>query len=88
MGRHDSSLVTRARNELFQHVIRCRVLDASMPDRQEWMDETMSYIATRYPLLSDLQLAQLDVIGRRFISPVIPHGASTTAVNRSEWQQN
>lgn len=50
------------------------------------MDETIDYISERYPTLTDLQLAQLDVIGRRFIKPAIPHGAQTTAINRKEWQ--
>lgn len=86
MGRHTPSPIAAARDELFQHVIRCRVLDASMADRHEWMDDTIEFIAERHPHLTDLQLAQLDVIGRRFIKPAIPHGAHATAANRAEWQ--
>ena len=86
MGRHTPSPIAQARDELFQHVIRCRVLDASMQDRLAWMDQTIDYLAERYPGLTQIQLAQLGVIGRRFVKPAIPHGADSTAINRSEWQ--
>jgi len=78
--------MNRARDELFSHVIRCDVLQASMPDRHDWLDETMDYMAHRHPHLSDLQLARLEVLGRRFIAPAIPHGAQATELNRDEWQ--
>ena len=57
-----------------------------MEDRHEWMDDTIEFIAERHPYLSDLQLAHLEIIGRRFIKPVIPHGAQKTAANREEVQ--
>lgn len=75
-----------ARDELFSHVIRCDVLDAHMSDRVDWLKETMPFMADRYPQLTDLQLAQLEMIGRRFIQPAIPHGAQANATNRSDWQ--
>jgi hypothetical protein len=59
-----------------------------MTDREEWLEETMDYMAHRYPHMSDLQLAQLEMIGSRFIKPAIPHGQDTTAVNRDEWQES
>jgi hypothetical protein len=76
----------RARDELFSHVIRCDVLDAHMDDRIDWLDETMDFMAHRHPHLTDLQLAQLEVIGRRFIKPAIPHGAHANGTNREDWQ--
>jgi hypothetical protein len=86
VGKHKTTLLDRARDELFSHVIRCDVLEAEMDDRKEWLDDTMDYMAHRYPALSDLKLAQLEVMGARFIKPVIPHGAEATAQNRSDWQ--
>lgn len=86
MGKHTPTLIDRARDELFSHVIRCEVLDAEMDDRVEWLDETMDYMAHRYPGLSELELAQLKVIGTRFIEPAIPHGEHATAENRTDWQ--
>lgn len=86
MGRHQTTPMDHARNDLFRHIIRCGVLDAEMADRLEWLDDTIDYMAERHPRLTDLQLAHLEVIGRRFIKPAIPHGAATTAMNRKEWQ--
>ena len=64
------------------HVIRCEVLDARRADRLEWLDDTMDYMADRYPQLSDLELAQLELIGRQFLKPVIPHGQGNNALTR------
>lgn len=62
------------------HVIRCDVLAApSMDDRLEWLSETMEFMAERYPMLTDLQIAHLETMGRRFIRPAIPHGRGNTA---------
>jgi hypothetical protein len=84
--KHDTTPMDRARDELFSHVIRCAVLEASMEHRHEWLDETLEYMAHRHPHLSELQLAQLELIGRRFIKPAIPHGAHANGSNREEWQ--
>jgi hypothetical protein len=64
------------------HVIRCDVLEARHEDRIEWLDDTMDYMAGRYPQLSDLQLTQLELIGRQFLRPVIPHGRGNNALTR------
>lgn len=82
MGRHDATPLTHARNELMSHVIRCDVLEAQHESRFEWLDETMDYMADRYPQLSELQLAKLELIGRQFIKPVIPHGRGSNALTR------
>lgn len=85
-SKYKTTLLDRARDELFSHVIRCDVLEAHMDDRADWLADTMDFMAHRYPQLSDIQLAQLKVMGQRFIKPAIPHGSETNAVNRTAWQ--
>jgi hypothetical protein len=82
--KHQTTTLDRARDELMSHVVRCNVLDATMADRNAWLDETMEYMGERYPGLSQLELAQLDMLGRQFIQPAIPHGKGNTAENRPE----
>ncbi|HSR41928.1 MAG TPA: hypothetical protein VLL48_07145 [Longimicrobiales bacterium] len=72
-------LKERARDELFSHINRCGVLDASSDDQKTWMDETIEYLAERYPDLSDADLKELYGVGIRFCKPPIPHGAEGTA---------
>ena len=86
-SKHKTTLLDRARDELFSHVIRCDVLEAHMDDRVDWLDDTMDFMAHRYPQLSEIELAQLEVMGKRFIKPAIPHGAESTAANRTDWQK-
>lgn len=69
-----AKLKDRARDELFSHVNRCGVLQASEEDQKHWMQETMEYLAERYPDLSDADLKDLFTLGMRFCSPAIPHG--------------
>ena len=69
------------------HVIRCEVLEARREDRLEWLDDTIDYMADRYPQLSDLELAKLELIGRQFLKPVIPHGQGNNALTR-DTQEN
>jgi len=70
---HDK-LMDRARDELFSHINRCGVLQASPEDQKTWMAETLDYLADRYPDLSNLHLDQLHDIGLRFCQPAIGHG--------------
>lgn len=86
-SKHKTTLLDRARDELFSHVIRCDVLEAHMDDRTDWLADTMDFMAHRYPQLSEIQLAQLKVMGQRFIKPAIPHGSESNAVNRTDWQK-
>ncbi len=86
-SKHRKTQFDRARDELCSHVIRCEVLDAHMDDRFEWLVETMDYMADRYPDLTEIEIAQLEVVGRRFIKPAIPHGAHAHAGNRDRWQE-
>ncbi len=71
---HQTTALERARDELFSHIHRCGVLDASDEQKQEWMGETIDFMAERYPSLGETDLAQLREIGLRFCAPVIPHG--------------
>lgn len=81
---HRKTDLDHARDELMSHVVRCEVLKARMEDRHTWLDETMEYMRDRYPSLNDMQLAQLEMIGRQFIKPVIPHGKGNHAANRPD----
>ena len=81
---HETTTLDRARDELMSHVVRCNVLDARMDDRNVWLDETMKYMEERYRQLSRLELAKLEMLGRQFIQPAIPHGKGNTAMNRPE----
>jgi hypothetical protein len=67
-------LKDRARDELFSHINRCGVLGAAEEHQTQWMDETMEYLAERYPDLSDPDLKELYTLGMRFCRPAIPHG--------------
>lgn len=67
-----------ARDELFSHILRCGVLEAAPEHQKEWMDDTMQYVADRYPELPAEQQAQLRVLGERFCQPVTRHPAAET----------
>jgi hypothetical protein len=69
-----AKLKDRARDELFSHINRCGVLDAAEADQTQWMEETMEYLAERYPDLADADLQELFTLGMRFCRPAIPHG--------------
>ncbi len=77
----------RARDELFSHIQRCDVLEAAEEDAQEWLADTLEYMAERYPQLSKAERGQLAVMAQRYIEPVVPHGREATAENRDEWQE-
>jgi hypothetical protein len=80
---HDK-LMDRARDELFSHINRCGVLQASPEDQKIWMTETIDYLAERYPDLSDLHLDQLHNIGLRFCAPAIGHGTDNAVTGEGE----
>lgn len=82
MGKHEYTKFDRARDEMMSHVIRCDVLDADMDHREEWLAETMEYMSERYPQLSELELTKLEMVGKQFIKPPIPHGRGNTARSR------
>ncbi len=58
-----------ARDELFQHIIRCGVV-GSAPDHQaDWFQETMQYMTERYPELTSTEVGELRKLGERFAQP-------------------
>ena len=71
-------LVERARDELFSHINRCGVLQATIDDQKTWMDETLEYIGERYPDLTDTDLKDLHAVGIRFCQPAIQRTQRTS----------
>lgn len=59
----------QARDELFQHIIRCGVLQAAPEHQLEWFADTMAYLEERYPELQEGQLTDLKTLGVRFCQP-------------------
>lgn len=58
-----------ARDELFQHIMRCGVVGAAEEDQAEWFKATMEYMTDRYSELSAQQIEELRVLGQRFAQP-------------------
>jgi hypothetical protein len=75
-----SSVIDRARDELFSHIQRCGVLDAEEEQRDEWLDDTIEYLAERYPQLSRDDLTALRIMGQRYCSPAIRRSPADEAV--------
>ena len=70
----------QARDELFSHILRCGVLEATPEHQKEWFDDTMLYLAERYEDLEDGELEQLRVLGERYCRPVVARPAPVGAV--------
>ena len=70
------SVAERARNELFSAIRQCGVIGAAEDDQGEWMDDTVRFLAERYPELTPEELEQLKLTGLRFCQPVKPHGST------------
>jgi hypothetical protein len=58
-----------ARDEMFQHIMKCGVIGALPDDQKEWFDATIAYLADRYHELNPKQVAELRVLGERFSQP-------------------
>src|SRR5437667_262296 len=69
----------QARDELFSHILRCGVLEATPEHQKEWFDDTMLYLAERYDALDEQQLAELRVLGERYCRPVVGRSAPVGA---------
>ena len=70
-----------ARNELFGHIHRCGVMQATREQQEEWMKDTIQFLGERHPGLTERELKELANIGMRFCSPGI---ANTDAASASE----
>ena len=58
-----------ARDEMFQHIMRCGVVGSDPEHQEEWFNETMAYMTERYPELSTEQIDELRKLGLRFAQP-------------------
>jgi hypothetical protein len=68
-----------ARNELFGHIHRCGVMQATHEQQEEWMKDTIQFLGERYPALTERELKELGTIGMRFCSPVIANADAASA---------
>jgi exonuclease VII small subunit len=68
-----------ARDELFQHVMRCGVVGAELEDQGAWFNDTMQYLSERFPELSEAQMAELRQLGERFAQPPKKSGNAASA---------
>ena len=68
-----------ARDELFQHVMQCGVIGAEPEHQTEWFDNTIAYLAERYPELSPAQITELRTLGERFAQPPKRQAATSAA---------
>lgn len=59
-----------ARDELFQQIMRCGVVDSAPEDQRDWFDNTMDYLAERYHELAPSEVDELRVLGERFAQPL------------------
>lgn len=59
----------QARDEMFQHIMRCGVIGAAQDHQAEWFNETLAYLSDRYPELATTELAELRTLGERFSQP-------------------
>jgi len=61
----------QARDELFSHILRCGVLEATTDHQKEWFDDTLGYLADRYEGLTEDELADIRQLGEQYCRPVI-----------------
>ncbi len=62
-----------ARDELFQHIMRCGVVGAAEEDQTAWFDDTMQYLTERYSELSTEKMDEIRKLGERFAQPPKRH---------------
>ena len=68
-GPVEPSPFEQARDELFQHIMRCGVVGADPEHVEEWFAETIKYMTDRFPELSETQIGELKTLGLRFAQP-------------------
>jgi hypothetical protein len=61
----------QARDELFSHILRCGVLEASEEHKKDWFDDTMEYLSDRYETLTEAELAGVRQLGEQYCRPLI-----------------
>ena len=68
-GPAEPSPFEQARDELFQHIMRCGVVGSDPAHQEEWFNDTMAYMTERYPELAAEQIDELRKLGLRFAQP-------------------
>jgi hypothetical protein len=68
-GPAEPSPFEQARDELFQHIMRCGVVGSEPEHAEEWFAETIKYMTERFPELSEQQIGELKTLGLRFAQP-------------------
>ena len=68
-GPTEPSPFDQARDELFQHIMRCGVVGADVAHVEEWFAETIKYMSERFPELGETQVNELKTLGMRFAQP-------------------
>jgi hypothetical protein len=68
-GPAEPSPFEQARDELFQHIMRCGVVGADPEHMDEWFADTMKYMSDRFPELGEQQMSELRTLGQRFAQP-------------------
>jgi len=58
-----------ARDEMFQHIMRCGVIGCEPEHQSAWFDDTIGYLSDRYHELTEAELQQLRLLGERFVQP-------------------
>ena len=58
-----------ARDELFQQIMQCGVIGCHADDQKEWFDNTLQYLAGRYPELKPTEVTELRTLGERLAQP-------------------
>lgn len=75
-----SSPYQEARDELFQQIMQCGVIGCHPEDQKEWFDNTIQYLAGRYPELKATEVNELRTLGERFAQPPKSQAQETAAV--------
>ena len=68
-GPAEPSPFEQARDELFQHIMRCGVVGSAPDHIEDWFGETMKYMTERFPELGEVRIAELKTLGMRFAQP-------------------
>ena len=80
-GPTEPSPFEQARDELFQHIMRCGVVGSEPEHVAEWFDETMKYMTDRFPELDEARISELKTLGMRFAQPPKARTESTDAAS-------
>ena len=80
-GPTEPSPFEQARDELFQHIMRCGVVGSTPEHVEEWFAETMTYMTDRFPELDVNRIGELKTLGMRFAQPPKSRIESTDAAS-------